>query len=125
MLRAGRALILRDARMGTHLWFVLTDPDPDREWMVLVMLVSERPHTDRTVRLDSGDHPFIRHTSAVDFGTATYAPATKLEEALASGRATLAADMSAELLARVRTGLLASARTPNAVAANCRALFNA
>ncbi|HEX8275682.1 MAG TPA: hypothetical protein VF615_23815 [Longimicrobiaceae bacterium] len=39
MLKAGSALLLRDARMGTHLWFVLTDPDPDRDWMVLVMLV--------------------------------------------------------------------------------------
>jgi len=121
MLRAGRALLLRDARMGTHLWFVLTDPDPDR--MVLVMLVTERAHTDRTLRLVVGDHPFIRHPSAVDFGTATYFPAARLEEALSSGRATLAADMSPELLAQVQTGLLTSARTPNAIAAYCRLKF--
>jgi hypothetical protein len=109
--------------MGTHLWFVLTDPDPDRDWMVLVMLVSERPHTDRTLRLVVGDHPFVRHPSSVDFGTATYAPAGKLEDALSSGRATLAEDMSADLLARVRAGLLTSARTPNDVATYCRGIF--
>jgi hypothetical protein len=124
MLRAGRALLVRDARMGTHLWFVLTDPDPDRDWVVLVMLVTVKEHTDRTVHLEVGDHPFIRHSSAVDFGTAKYAPAAKLEDALSSGRATLAEDMSAALLARVRAGLLVSGRTSNDVADYCRALFN-
>jgi hypothetical protein len=109
--------------MGTHLWFVLTDRNPDRNSMVLVMLVTVKMHTDRTLHLHVGDHPFVRHESAVDFGTATYVPAEKLQEALASGRATLAADMSADLLARVRAGLLASARTPNDVADHCRALF--
>ena len=38
LLRAGRALLVRDAAMGTHLWFAVTDPDPHA--MVLVMLVS-------------------------------------------------------------------------------------
>jgi hypothetical protein len=123
LLRAGRALVLRDARMGTHLWFVLTDPDPEHNRKVLVMLVTVRAHTERTLHLEAGDHPFIRHTSAVDFGTATYAPAARLEEALTSGRATLAADMSPLLLERVRAGLLASPRTPNVIAAACRAQF--
>lgn len=122
-LYAGRALLLRDARMGTHLWFVLTDPAPDRHAIVVVMLVTVKPHTDRTLHLEVGDHPFVRHTSAVDFGTATYAPAARLQNALASGRATLADDMSADLLARVRAGLLASARTPDDVAEYCRPLF--
>lgn len=94
-LHAGRALVLRDARMGTHLWFVLTDPDPDRNSMVLVMLVTVKPHTDRTVQLNVGDHPFVRHESAV----------------------------SADLLTRVRAGLLASARTPNDVVEYCRPMF--
>lgn len=124
MLRAGRALLVRDARMGTHLWFVLTDPDPERDWLVLVMLVTVKEHTDRTLHLDVGDHPFVRHPSAVDFGTAKYAPAAKLEDALSSGRAMLAEDMSAALLARVRAGLMVSGRTPNDIAEYCRALFN-
>jgi hypothetical protein len=123
MLHAGRALLLRDAAMGTHLWFVLTDPDPQA--MVVVMLVSVKPHTDRTLHLDQGDHPFIRHPSAVDFGTARYVPAGKLEAALASGRAELHSDMSATLLGRVRAGLLASSRTPNEIADYCRARFTA
>ena len=109
--------------MGTHLWFVLTDPAPETRLVVTVALVAERGHTERTVRLQRGDHPFITHASNVDFGSAKYAPAAKLEAALASTRATLGADMSAELLARVRVGIVASSHTPNEIVAYCRAQF--
>lgn len=123
IVRAGRALRIRDARMGTHLWFVLTDPEPTTGRVVLVMLVSERAHTERTVRLAVGDHPFVRHDSAVDFGTARYAPAAKLDAALARNAASLDADLSAALLKRVRAGLLASSHTPHDVVSHCRPLF--
>lgn len=122
---AGRALRIRDAKMGTHLWFVLTDSDPDTRKVVLVMLVTARAHTDRMVQLDVGDHPFVRHASNVDYGTARYAPAGRLEGLLAEGRAALDADLSAPVLARVRRGLLDSGHTPNDVAAYCRRWFPA
>ena len=75
---AGRSLLVRDIRMGTHLWFVVTDPDPTTSLVVMVALVTERAHTEKTVRLNVGDHPFIQPASNVDFGSATYAPASKL-----------------------------------------------
>jgi hypothetical protein len=123
IIRAGRSLRIRDARTKTHLWFVLTDPDPATGKVVLVMLVTERPHTERTLRLDVGDHPFVRHPSNVDFGSATYAPAAKLDGLLAQSIANLDADMSADLLRRVRYGLLASSHAPHDVVEHCRALF--
>jgi hypothetical protein len=123
IVRAGRSLRIRDARTNTHLWFVLTDPDPMTGKVVLVMLVSERSHTERTVRLGVGDHPFIRHASNVDYGTATYAPVAKLEAALGRGVASLDADMSDDLLQRVRDGLLASSHAPHDVVEYCRGLF--
>ncbi len=107
---------IRDRRMGTHLWFVLTSPDPVSGLVILVAVVTERGHTDRTVRLEVGDHPFIRRTSNVDFGTAKFAPASKLTAALSAGAAELDSDMSAALLSRVCAGLLSSSRTPNVVA---------
>lgn len=125
LVGAGRALRIRDTKLGAHLWFILTDPDPETRKVVLVMLVTERAHTDRTVRLDVGDHPFVRHASNVDYGTARYAPVGKLDAALAGGRATLDADLSAPLLARIRRGLLDSGRTPNDVAEYCRRVFPA
>ena len=125
LIRAGRSLRIRDARTNTHLWFVLTDPDPATGKVVLVMLVTERDHTEKTVRLDVGDHPFVRHPSNVNFGSATYAPSAKLDASLRRGVATLDADMSDDLLARVRHGLLASSHAPHDVAEHCRGLFGA
>lgn len=123
IIRAGRAVVVRDRRMGTHLWFVLTDPDPLTGLVVMVALVTERPHTEKTVRLDAGDHSFVRHASNVDFGTARFAPSSKLSERLGRGVATLDADMSAGLLEQVCRGLLASSHTINEIAAYCRENF--
>jgi hypothetical protein len=109
--------------MGTHLWFVLTDPEVSSGRVVIVALVTERAHTERTVRLNVGDHPFIAHASNVDFGSSTYAPVSKLDAALAEHRATLSADMSAPLLALVREGLLSSSHTPNDIIEHCRPRF--
>jgi hypothetical protein len=119
LIGAGRTFLLRDRRMGTHLWLVLTDPDPQSK-VVTVVLVTERAHTERTVRLDVGDHPFVRHPTNVDFGAATYFPVAKLERAVATGRASLDADLSVDLLARVRRGLIESSHTPNDIVAHCR-----
>lgn len=109
--------------MGEHLWFVLTDPDAETNLVIIVALVSEKSHTERIVCLGPGDHPFVRWASVVDYGTATFKPARKIEEHVASGRAILNADMSPELLESVRRGLLESSHTPNVIADHCRLDF--
>lgn len=109
--------------MDSHLWFVLTDPDPFTNKVVVVVLVSERAHTERTVCLGIGDHPFISRPSNVDFGSATFFPASKLQNAIATGRGKLKDDMSSALLETVRAGLMASSRTPNAIIEYCRVIF--
>jgi len=89
----------------------------------MVALVTERSHTKNAVRLAVGDHPFVRHASTIDFGTARFAPAKRLSERLGHGKATHDADMSADLLSRVCQGLLASSHTINEVASYCRGVF--
>lgn len=120
---AGRSVRIRDARMGTHLWFVVTDPDPVTNKVVIVMLVSERAHTERTLRLHPGDHAFIQHASAVDFGTAKYAPVSKLETALSNNRASFDMDMSPTLLKRVLAGMVESSHTPHDIVDYINALI--
>ena len=110
--------------MGAHLWFVLTDPDPRTGLVVLVMLVSVKPHTDKTVQLNAGDHRFVEHASNVDYGTATFAPAARLEQRIASGLITLDVDLTAKVLERIRDGLLTSSRTINAISEYCRARWS-
>ena len=123
LVRAGRALRMPGPNGAPHLWFILTDPTDHFPKVVAVMLVSEKPHTDRTVTLVEGDHPFIQHPSNVDYRTATFFLVRKLEAALSLGTCHLEADMSGQLIVKVRTGLLGSPRTVNAIADYCRPLF--
>jgi hypothetical protein len=95
-----------------HLWIVLTDPDPSDDKVVAVMVVSEKPHTDKTVTLNVGDHPFFQHASNIDFGTAKLFPRVKLENQVhAKGK--LRQDVSPALLERARAGVFGSSRCPN------------
>jgi hypothetical protein len=87
------------------------------------MVVTARPHTDKTVVLHEGDHPFIRHESNVDFSVAMYVLASKLHRALDQGKCEPQPDMEAELLAKVRIGLLSSSRTIHEIADYCRSHF--
>jgi len=124
-ISAGRAIVVRDRRMGTHLWFVLTDPAADTLKVVMVALVSEKDHTERTVCLDVGAHPFVRWASSVDYGSSRFFPSATLVSAIAKKSATLEKDMTGELLTIVRRGLLISSRTPHAVVEHCTPIFGA
>ncbi len=107
-----------------HLWFVLTDPDPATSKVVVAMVVTARGHTDKTVTLVSGDHPFIRHESNVDYGSARMVPHDLLEGLVESGDVKLQPEMTTTLLANVRSGLLTSARTIHYISGYCRPLFS-
>ena len=119
----GTAIYIRDRRMGAHLFIVLTNPDPLSGRVVIVPIVTERPHTDKTVCLLPADHPFIQHRSNVDYGSARYAFASALSAALVAGEAYLEANVDAAVLKRVRIGLLTSSHTINDIAAFARAAF--
>lgn len=86
------------------------------------MLVSAKPHTDKTVTIQKGEHPFVVHDSNVDYGTAGLFLVRKIETSLANGSYKLHADMSDALLKKVQTGLLQSPRTIHAIANYCRPL---
>jgi hypothetical protein len=80
---AGRAFVLAGGPVGKpHLFFVLTDPDPKTKKVIVVMLVTAKRYTDKTVSLVVGDHPWVRHDSDVEFGTARPMPLSKLAQAL-------------------------------------------
>ena len=121
---AGSAFLLRDRKVGTHLYLVLTDPDDTSRLVVAAALVSERQHTDKTCRLDAGDHPFIRYASNIDYGSPTFVPISRVSAWLNDGRATPQPELSVAVLQRVQAGLLASSRTIHVIAEHCRAHFD-
>ena len=125
-VRAGRTFIYETKNNPfPHLWMVLTDPDPQTGKVILVSMTTSRDHTDKTVLINVGDHEFVVHETNVDYGGATFGVSSKLERALGSGVATLKADLSKELLQRVRAGVLASSRPPNEIVGYCKGAFGA
>ena len=113
-LRAGRSFTVPGPGPNqSHLWIVLTDPDPDDK-VVAVMVVSEKPHTDKTVTLSVGDHPFFQHSSNIDYGTARFFPRGKLEKQI-TNRGRLRQNVSLSLLEKARAGVVTSSRCPNYV----------
>jgi hypothetical protein len=110
---SGRALLLSGTAAAVpspHLWLILTDPDASGQ-VLGVMVVSLKSFSDRTVLLAAGEHPFIRHESSVDFGSARRLKVSRLAAAAGDGRCRLLSDLTPELLRRVRAGLHASPRT--------------
>jgi hypothetical protein len=91
--------------------------------VVAVMLRTVTRFTDPTLVLKSGDHPFIRHDSAVHFSSARWLAVQALLAAMRVGNCHLKEDMSRDLLARVRAGLLESPFTVNVLRDQCRGLF--
>ncbi len=73
--------------------------------------------------LKRGDHPFIKHDSAVDYGSARYFSVDKILAAMKRGTCHLRTDLAPALLARVRKGLLESTHTMHEIKEYCRARF--
>jgi hypothetical protein len=123
-IRAGRSFTVPGPGPNqAHLWIVLTDPDHSDDKVVAVMVVSEKPHTDKTVALNNGDHPFFQHASNIDYGTAKHFPRVKLEKQINS-RGKLRQDVSTELLERARGGVFESSRCPNYIKEYFRTRFD-
>lgn len=117
--------VLQKRSDGTHLWFVLTDPDKKTGKVVAVMLVTATQNTDKTVALAPGDHPFIKRESNVSYGSAQFFTAEILDANIQAGLAKQMPDMSPVLLKKVRDGLLNSSRTAHYMTDYCRPIFSA
>ncbi|MDP9178977.1 MAG: hypothetical protein M3O61_14965 [Gemmatimonadota bacterium] len=108
----------------SHLWIVLSDPHPETQKVLAVMVVSEKPTTDHTITLNVGDHPFFVRASNVDYRTTYPFPVSKLAAVIASPTGILREDVSAEILIAVRKGAFVSTRTPHDIRAMCAERFS-
>ena len=68
-----------------HLWIVVTQPDPQTHLCVIVSVTTLRNSKDQTIILRPGDHPFIRHDSAIFYGDAMIVDARRLDAEIAAG----------------------------------------
>lgn len=113
-MNEGDVVRIADPRTNVHCWVMILKVANGRQF-VGVMLVTARPHSDTTVILHPGDHPFISRPTSVDYGSAKPLVISKLEEWIGARRALPQEPLTAELLARVAAGLCQSSRTPNHV----------
>lgn len=121
---AGRAFLLSEYQhQKLHLCFILTDPDCNPAKVVGVMVRTRKRFTDDTVILCPGDHPFIKHESAVHYSTADFFTVAKIVKCADQGHCHIQPDMTPELLRRVRQGLLDSPYTVRGVKDYCCSRF--
>ena len=114
MLTCGDTFLLpKSADAVEHLWIVLTDPDPQSNQAVCVNVTTRQSHSETTVVLQPGDHPFIRHESVVHYADADFLNMEMIDRVLSTTTKQRFvcqphARCSPELLKRIQNGLLAS-----------------
>jgi len=87
---------------------------------VIVNVNTLRSHCDRTLVLQKGEHPFIRHPSVISFADARIVDARRIEAGLRTGTMLDREPCSLELLHLIQDATLAFPHTPNKLVAFCR-----
>lgn len=121
---AGRSIVMPKPgrHQREHLWIVVTDPIGDPPTVIIVNLTTARLGSDRTVVLHTGDHPFIKHETVVNYADAREAPANKIAQLLDfPGYAH--SDCEPGVLALIQDGVIESPFTPNNIREICEDLF--
>lgn len=108
-----------------HLWAILWGPAGPADAYLAVFLTTLRPHSDKACVLQAGDHPFIRHDTAVAYRDVQRFTDEKLRHLITNGTAKPRQPLGPAILERLRAGFFASAHTPNAMVAIAEAEFGA
>jgi hypothetical protein len=81
-IRPGDTFILKRGTGSTpHLRVVSWGPAGEADAYLIVHLTTVRPHTDRTVVMQAGEHPFIQHDTCAVYSDARRTTAEKLNAA--------------------------------------------
>lgn len=81
-----------------HLWVIISDPALDPDNVVAVMLVSWQQQYDQACILYSGDHPFVKHPTCVQFPAAMVTTVSVLQQKISQNKVKVRASCSDELL---------------------------
>jgi hypothetical protein len=98
-----------------HLWVLITNPDPESYEAIMVNITTQRPHSDKTTVLDSGEHPFIKQPSVVFYSDARTVDTRLLDAAVQRGAYRGHAAFDAAVLGKIQAGLAVSPFTPRKI----------
>jgi len=119
-MKAGDSVLMPKpgANQIPHLWIVITDPNNNGE-CVIVNITTYKAISDNTVVLKSGDHPFIKHDSIVEYMDARIVSEQKLEAAIKGGAAISKERCPVSTLAKIQKGILKSPHAARKIVAFC------
>jgi len=116
MLTAGQTILLPKPGHDTaHLWVVVVSASKITGEAVIVNLTTQRTHSDPTVILQPGDHPFVQHATVAFFADARIVDGRLLAKGVEACTFRKHVDCSPALLQRIQEGLFSSPHTPNKV----------
>jgi len=122
MLKCGDAAEMpKPGQAVPHLWIIVTDPLASSHEAVIVNVTTLRQHSDTTVVLKPGDHPYIQHDSVIFYADARLADVRNIQAGIDGGWFRQYDACSPALLKRIQEGLLASKFTRNKIKDFCRA----
>jgi mRNA-degrading endonuclease toxin of MazEF toxin-antitoxin module len=96
-----------------HLYVVVTPPVGTPPLAVIVNLTSQRAHSDTTLTLHPGDHPFITNPTAVNYMHARLLSIEWLKKEIDAKMAWADFPFEPEVLKRIQDGVLQSPFTPH------------
>lgn len=115
-LKRGDAyLISFPGNPNAHLFVVITEIESTTGNFVMVGIESINKRSDLTVILKPGDHPFIKHESAITYRMASIRSLSWLEGFTNRKLASRKEPFTEEIIERVCKGFLRSPQTPNDV----------
>jgi len=113
MLALGHTVLIpKPGQDKSHLWVLLTAVNPQSGEVIIVNFTTQRPHSDKTVLIQPGEHRFVDRPTVVFYPDARFTKLASLEAAVSQGIASQHDPLDPALLKRVQAGLLASPLTP-------------
>jgi hypothetical protein len=109
--KAGDAYLLKTAGEFKHHLWVLLALSADHKRVIMVNLTTQRSYSDATIVLKAGDHPFVKHETAVNYSDAIEVGVDRLATAVRTGEAIQQPVLTPEILKKIQSGLIHSPRT--------------
>lgn len=97
----------------SHLWVILSDPAIDAEEILIANLTTYHQGRDESCVIHAGEHPFVRHTSCINYRESRVTSIDFLENGFGSGVLIAEDPVSVDLLKRIQAGAFESKFTKN------------
>ena len=103
-MNSGDTFLHRGEDHVEHLWVIVSDPNQNQQKVLIIHVTTFETYKEDVCLLDVGDHPRIKHASCMAYNRARLVSLDKLTELRDSRLIAPQASVSADLLARIRSG---------------------